>query len=904
MIPKTPLVLQDSSPEILTLMSTLRTTGQRLEELTGGQVDMLLDRDGRTLFLPGTQEQLVQGELNKQAAMLNAIPACIALLDYQGIITAVNGAWSELGSSNAVHGVGLAPGLNYMESCRTADGDNSTEAHLIAEGIRTVLSGEKKSFSLAYSYRSHSEEHWFELTVTPMRTDRSGGAAVMHLNVTERHLAADALRTSVEEFRTLAEAVPQIIWITRPDGGCVYFNQQWMDYTGLALEESLDDKWDKPFHPDDKKRTWLAWQQATKSGDNYTIESRIRKKDGEYRWWLIRGTPLRDAAGSVLQWFGTCTDIHDLKVMEEALFAEKEWAQVTLNSIGDGVICADTLGNINFLNLEAEKMSRWSSEPAKGRPMAEVFRIVDSTSREVIANPAETAIEQDRTTHLPPNAVLIGRDRSETPIEGSVAPIHDRHGELTGAVIVFRDVSAAQAMSSAMTHSAHHDFLTGLPNRMLFNDRVNQAIGRGMRHGKKVAVLFLDLDGFKHINDSLGHPLGDELLCSIAECLGNCVRQVDTVSRQGGDEFVVLLSEMGKAEDAAITARRILKAVAQTRSIANHDLTITASLGVSVFPDDGLDAETLIKNADTAMYQAKQNGRQSYQFFKPVMNVRAVERQSIEENLRRALERHEFELHYQPKVDLRTGIISGAEALIRWTHPQRGAISPAAFIPIAEECGLIVPIGNWVLREACRQTQVWVGAGLPFRTMAVNISAVEFHQDDFFEGVVAILKETGLDSRSLELELTESVLMKRVELAASILRRLRDEGVQVAIDDFGTGYSSLSYLRKFPTDTLKIDQSFIRQISEGSAETTIIAAVINLGRSLNMRIVAEGLETEEELVFLKSHQCDEAQGYYFSRPVCAQEFARLLEASPSYLLQRSNIQLLSDCISRPKSSVK
>jgi len=364
--------------------------------------------------------------------------------------------------------------------------------------------------------------------------------------------------------------------------------------------------------------------------------------------------------------------------------------------------------------------------------------------------------------------------------------------------------------------------------------------------------------------------------------LTTCVRNSDTISRQGGDEFVVLLSEMEESEDAAITARRMLQAVAQVHTVEHHDLHVTASIGVSVYPDDGVDAEALIKNADTALYQAKENGRQSYQFFMPAMNIRAVERQSIEENLRYALERKQFVLNYQPKVDLRTGEIAGAEALIRWTHPIRGPISPGQFIPVAEDCGLIVPIGKWVLREACAQAQAWVDAGLFFGTMAVNISAMEFRSPDFLEGVFDILKDTRFDPKCLELELTESVLMKRAETAATVLQALRAQGVQVAIDDFGTGYSSLSYLRKFPIDSLKIDQSFIRQITNTPEETTIVTAVINLGRSLKLRVVAEGVESREEMEFLREHHCDLAQGYYFGKPVIAKQFAHQLR-EPAYL---------------------
>jgi EAL domain-containing protein (putative c-di-GMP-specific phosphodiesterase class I) len=344
---------------------------------------------------------------------------------------------------------------------------------------------------------------------------------------------------------------------------------------------------------------------------------------------------------------------------------------------------------------------------------------------------------------------------------------------------------------------------------------------------------------------------------------------------------VVLLSDLAQPEDAAVMAGRMLRAVAEPHSVDEYDLHVTTSIGVSVFPDDGANAEHLIKNADTAMYQAKENGRQSFQFFKPAMNARAVERQYIEEGLRRALDRQEFTVHYQPKINMQTGEITGGEALIRWTHPARGSIPPAQFIPIAEDCGLILPIGRWVLRQACEQAQAWVDAGLRPRTIAVNVSALEFRDEEFLSGLFQILEESRLDPRALELEITESVLMKRVDSTAAILQTLRKSGVQVAIDDFGTGYSSLSYLRRFPIDALKVDQSFVRQIVGGGDDAAIVTAVISMAQSLKLRVVAEGVETLEELKFLRSHGCEEAQGYYFSRPVPAQQFAKLLETGIS-----------------------
>jgi diguanylate cyclase (GGDEF)-like protein len=454
----------------------------------------------------------------------------------------------------------------------------------------------------------------------------------------------------------------------------------------------------------------------------------------------------------------------------------------------------------------------------------------------------------------------------------------DREGSAAGSVIVFRDVTAARAMAKKMTHSFEHDALTGLPNRLLLNDRIEQAIAMAPRHDRQVAILFLDLDGFKHINDSLGHPTGDKLLQSIAKRLVGCVRNSDTVSRQGGDEFVVLLTDAGQWEDAVIVAERILKAVAQAHPIEDHDLNVTTSIGVSVYPDDGEDAETLIRNADTAMYQAKAHGRHSYKFFKPAMNVRAVERHSIEASLREAIENDEFVLHYQPKVDLETGAITGAEALIRWTHPTRGVLSPDQFVPIAEDSGLIRQIGTWVLREACRQARSWLDQGLPPITMAVNVSASELSDETYVQRLFATLSETGMEPDFLELELTESVLMKHAHSAAIILQALRRTGIRVALDDFGTGYSSLSYLRDFPIDSVKIDRSFVNEVTSLQEDTSIVKAVISMAQSLGLRVVAEGVENLDQFQFLRAHSCDEAQGFLFSRAVPPDEFATLLES--------------------------
>jgi diguanylate cyclase (GGDEF)-like protein/PAS domain S-box-containing protein len=566
------------------------------------------------------------------------------------------------------------------------------------------------------------------------------------------------------------------------------------------------------------------------------------------------------------------------KTAEDALFIEKERAQVTLNSIGDAVLCTDSSGNITYLNPVAEKMTGWSREEASGRPLAEVFRIIDGATRLPAQNPLEMAIEQNKTVGLTGNCILIRRDGFESSIEDSTAPIHDRDGHGTGAVIVFHDVGAARTMSLQMTHSAQHDFLTDLPNRMLLNDRITQAVSFAERQGRQLAVLFVDLDHFKKINDSLGHAIGDKLLQSVAGRLIASVRRSDTVSRQGGDEFVVLLSQVEHAEDAAFSARKILAAITSPHHIDHRDLYINVSIGISTYPGDGQDAESLMNTADSALYDAKEHGRNNYQFFRPDMHARVVERQSLEGNLRVALGRNEFLLHYQPKISLETGEITGVEALIRWMHPDRGLVPPLQFVPIAEECGLIVPIGQWVLLEACKQARAWRDSGLRPVPVAVNVSAVEFLARDFLSGVRAVLIATGVEPRNVELELTESVLMQDAESTVDTLHALKAMGVQLAVDDFGTGYSSFSYLRRFPLDALKIDRSFVHEVTANSDDATIVSAIISIGKSLKQRVIAEGVETREQLEFLQTQGCGEGQGYYFSRPVVAEQFTELLRS--------------------------
>ena len=425
---------------------------------------------------------------------------------------------------------------------------------------------------------------------------------------------------------------------------------------------------------------------------------------------------------------------------------------------------------------------------------------------------------------------------------------------------------------------ANHDSLTGLPNRTLLKDRLSQAILYAQRYGRGVSVVFIDLDNFKFVNDSLGHNAGDELLKIIAGRMVDSVRAADTVVRLGGDEFVILLLDQPSADIVCETVEKLKTVIAETVQVKGHDFKVTASIGVATYPNDGTDADSLLANADAAMYRAKETGRDNFQFYTQSLNKEANEKFQLQTDLRRAIGRSEFILLYQPQVELRTGRVFAVEALIRWNHPTLGVIPPSKFIPLAEACGLIVPIGDWVLNEACRQNKAWQDAGLPSVNISVNISARQFREKDLVSRVVRALQTSGLDGQFLELELTESLIMQDVESAVATMKELQGLGVQLSIDDFGTGYSSLSSLKTFPVARLKIDKSFINDLGTNENDNAVASAVISLGQKLNLKVIAEGVETDEQVAFLRDNNCDEMQGYHFSRPLAPGDIGDVLEA--------------------------
>ncbi len=542
-----------------------------------------------------------------------------------------------------------------------------------------------------------------------------------------------------------------------------------------------------------------------------------------------------------------------------------------VNTAGDGIIVIDETGMIEFVNTAVERLFGWKPLELIGRNIDCLVPVGRRANRD--HGPADG----DPAGRRPLPLLNSGREFKARRKDGTLFPIEltlsemrvDGRAKYTG---ILRDIGDRKRAEERIRHLAHYDELTGLPNRALFSQLLEQALSESKYSGKQVAVLFIDLDRFKIINDTLSHESGDAVLQQVAKRLTEALPRRDTVARFGGDEFVLLMRDCRVPADTADTAQKLLTAIAKPLMLEEQEYHLTASIGISAFPGDGANAQTILKNADIAMYRAKEHGKNNYQFYSSQMNLHSFERLMLERFLRRALEQDEFQLYYQPKINLVTGCVTGMEALLRWMHPGMGMISPTRFIPLAEETGLIVPIGAWVLHAACAQNQAWMRQGLPALRVAVNLSARQFAQDGLHATIVRVLAETGLPPGLLELEITESVTMENPEHAAALLRELKALGIILAIDDFGTGYSSLSYLKRFPIDNVKIDRSFVKDIPHDEDDVAITQAVIAMAHSLRLKVIAEGVETAEQLEFLRRHGCEEAQGYLFGAPLPADEF--------------------------------
>lgn len=542
-------------------------------------------------------------------------------------------------------------------------------------------------------------------------------------------------------------------------------------------------------------------------------------------------------------------------------------------SSNDAIIVKDLNGIITNWNAGAERIFGYRASEIIG---CSIFGLIPSDRLEEEGR-IMSLVKEGKLTE-PFETVRWGKGNKPIDVSVTISPVKDASGNIIGVSKIARDITQRKESQERIRYLAHHDSLTGLPNRALLADRMKIAIGNAARYSRRLALLFVDLDRFKLINDSLGHEIGDKLLKVVAERMQSLGRQTDTISRLGGDEFIVLLSQIGAVEDAAHVAGKLIAALSQPYRIEEHELILTASIGISIYPDSGKDAGSLLRNADASMYSAKEAGRNRYQFYTEDLTPRAIERLSLERDLRGAIERNEIFAVYQPQIELATRRVIGVEALMRWRHPTRGLVSPLSFIPVAEDSGLILSLGERVLRESCLQARQWCKRYGHDFSVAVNISAVQFRQKDFIDVVLRVLADTGLSPECLELEVTESVVMQGVEFVVQKMHILDTHGIKVAIDDFGTGYSSLSYLRQFTVDRLKIDQSFIRDLPENTDAIAIVCAIVAMGRSLGLRVIAEGVETEAQANFLQSIECDESQGYFYARPMAVEDLEAWLAA--------------------------
>ena len=715
---------------------------------------------------------------------------------------------------------------------------------------------------------AHGDVRWFSSSMSVLAAADGTPlvASGIAVDISKRRQSEGALRDLTQRYATLFEGAQDAIVVVDGDSGLLVDANVEAELLFGRPHEELVGMQQLRLYPGDKAGHYRElFSRHVRNHCDEVEGVEIVTADGETIDAEVSGNMVETADGQRLVQL-VFRDIRQHKRDEMELLR----AARVFESSQQGIMLTDTDFNIVKVNPAFVAMSGYSAEEAIGQSTQ--LLTSGRHSPEFFAAIRAAVARDDKWE----GELWIRRKNDESfPIWLTLNVHRDAANTLQNYVYIATDISERLAAQEHIRQLAYFDALTQLPNRRLLQDRAEQTLASAEREERQVALLFVDLDHFKTINDSLGHSAGDELLTEIARRLLGCVRRMDTVARLGGDEFVVLLADT-TLEGAVEVARKVLEVVSQRCWIDAHELGVTPSLGISMYPQDGQNFETLLKHADTAMYRAKDAGRNTYQFFASEMNVAALERLVLENSLRQGLERGEFVLHYQPQIDVVSGRIVGAEALVRWNHPQIGMVQPAKFIPVAEASGLIVHIGEWVLREACRQNCLWQQAGLPPISVAVNISAVQFRGGQLEETVRGILVETGLAAECLELELTEGIVMGGANETVDTLLRLSAMGITLSIDDFGTGYSSLSYLKRFPIDKLKIDQSFVRAIVSDPDDWAIACAVISLGHSLRLRVIAEGVERAEQLEMLRSQGCDEVQGYHFSVPLAAEPFAELL----------------------------
>lgn len=911
--------------EVSALITTLHETEQRLEELTGGEVDTVADREGRTFLMRKAQDHLRLHQSMRLAAILNALPDNIALLDSQGVIVAVNESWRRFARTNQFFGSDCGVGVSYLEVCDAARGTDSHEAAPTAEGIRRILSGEASEFSIEYPCHSPLKQRWFLMSASPLHGNPPAGVAIRHLDTTLEHEAKEDLRASERKFRQMAENIGDLFFLREADSlRMTYVSPAYERIWGRSCESlyANPESWMDPIHPDD--RGLIGARNAHgRPLSRFEVELRLVQDDGSLRWVEARGFPVRNSSGHTVSVAGVVKDITERKATEARInYLNRVHAMLSgINTLILRVRDRDELFNgacrmaveaggfrmamIGIVDRVANKIFPIASAGKDEEIVATISKFLSSgelASRTMVARAIrakQSVVSND--SHNDPQ-VLFGDKYAEAGVRSiAILPLIVSD-ESTGALALYAGeieffheeemmllTELAGDIAFAIDHIgkqekldylAYYDALTGLANRSLFLERVAQYLRSADSGGHKLALCLIDLERFKNINDSLGWSAGDDLLKQVTEWLKRSTGDANLLARVGADYFGLVLPEVMQGGDVARQIERTLDAfLDHPFRLDDTVFRIAAKVGIALFPDDGSDAETLFKNAEAALKMAKRSGDR-YLFHTQKMTEAVALKLALENQLRQALDNEEFVLHYQPKVNLASGKVTSAEALIRWNDPRTGLVPPAMFIPSLEETGLIYHVGRWALKKSLDDFLRWRDAGHCAVRIAVNVSPLQLRHPDFVSSIEQVLAVDAHAAQGLELEITESMIMGNVQQSIAALQAIRDMGITIAIDDFGTGFSSLAYLSRLPVDTLKIDRSFVADMTSTPQGLALVSTIIDLAHGLSLKVVAEGVETEAQSSLLKLLRCDEMQGYLFCKPVPAEIFEARFLAPP------------------------
>lgn len=800
-------------------------------------------------------------------AMIDALAKPIAVIDASGTLLAVNKAWREFAKSNGADPAAVSEGANYLEVCDKAAASDDTDACVAAALIREVAAGQRDAAAMEYACHSPSEQRWFKLTITRLPADGPLRIVIAHENVSERKRSQNQILLHTH----LLASVEQAVIATDLKGIIIYWNPFAERLYGWSSDEVLGRSIIEITPAESAKAQAEQILARLTKGESWSGEFLVRHRSGQTIPIQLTDSPIRDEQNRLIGIIGISTDITERKKVEQAL----RLSDMVYQAIGEAIMVFDADNRIIAINPAFTRLTGYSEQEVVGRS-TDLFSIEHNAH----FFPDDMQQPLAKTGHWQGMIQMRQKSGELCPQWLMIDTIYDEQRNVKLRICMFSRITDQKRAEATIWQQANFDALTGLPNRSMFHDRLEHEIQKAKRAGQRLALMFIDLDQFKEVNDTLGHDIGDILLKQVAGRLSACIRQIDTVARIGGDEFTVIMGELADIDSVERVARNILHTLAEPFRLEGDTLHISGSIGITLFPEDATDADILLKNADQAMYAAKTHGRNQFSYFMPRMQHAAQARMRIANDLRDALAGQQLDVVYQPIVELATGAIHKAEALIRWRHPVRGWVSPAEFIPIAEQTGMILAIGEWVWQQAVHQAEYWRRVIDPQFQVSINMSPLQFRnlnisRSTWFEQRRRSGRSPGQPGEVV-VEITEGLLLESSELVSEQLKLFRDAGVQLSIDDFGTGYSALSYLQKFHIDYLKIDQSFVLKMTGDSDDLALCEAIVVMGHKLGIKVIAEGIETREQRDLLTAAGCDYGQGYLFSRPVSASEMEALL----------------------------